>query len=258
MQADLAPLFWRKLKLMSDPTENRPDSEISAPDMARIERFIAAYNQIDDRLQREMDAPNTFRSAVDHFARRYPFWRNAETLRTFAALRNFLIHEKLRPFDYPCVPGEAATREIERIARDLTHPATIGREFGREVLTLSPQSALRVALEMVEKRGVSRFPIYEGQKFIGLLTENGIARYLASVVTRGANFDAQIPLQNVLPRETKRRNFRFAAPQTSIAQAAFWFHEDTFLEAILISDGGQEKSPLRGIVTRGDVAGWMD
>jgi hypothetical protein len=51
-----------------------------------------------------MDSPNTFRSAVDNFARRYPYWRDAETLRTFAALRNFLVHEKLRPFDYPVCP----------------------------------------------------------------------------------------------------------------------------------------------------------
>ncbi len=231
-----------------------PEIHTLPEEITRIERFIAAYNRIDDRLQREMEAPNTFRSAVDNFARRYPYWRDAETLRTFAALRNFLIHEKVQPFDYPCVPGEAATREIERILEDLTHPATIGEAFSREVLTLAPQSALKVALELIEKRGVSRFPIYEGQKFVGLLTENGIARHLASLVARGAAFDAGIAIQNVLPRETRRRNFRFAPPQTGVAQAAFWFHEDTFLEAVLI--GADEKSKLQGIVTRGDVAGW--
>ncbi len=234
-----------------------PGAETSDEELARIERFVAAYNQIDDRLQREMESPNTFRSAVDNFARLYPFWRDAETLRTFAALRNFLVHEKLRPFDYPCVPGEAATREIERIARDLTHPATIGREFGREVLTLSPGAPLQSALEQIARRNVSRFPIYQNQDFVGLLTENGIAKFLSQIVASGAKFDAQIPIREVLPRETKRRNLRFADGQTSVAQAAFWFHEDTFLEAILISDGANEKSPLRGIVTRGDVAGWI-
>ena len=234
-----------------------PQPDVSSEELARIERFIAAYNRIDDRLQREMESPNTFRSAVDNFARRYPFWRDAETLRTFAALRNFLIHEKLRPFDYPCVPSEAATREIERIGEDLTHPVTIGASFGREVWTLAPDAPLQSALEGIARRNVSRFPIYQGRDFVGLLTENGIARFLAQIVASGAGFDAQTPIREVLPRETKRRNFRFADPKTSVAQAAFWFHEDTFLEAILIADGGQEKSPLRGILTRGDVAGWV-
>ena len=227
---------------------------ISGAELERIERFIAAYNRIDDRLQREMSAPNTFRSAVDNFARQNPYWRDAETLRTFAALRNFLVHEKTRPFDYPCVPGEGATREIERIRDSLTSPATIGQEFGREVLILTPQTPLKTALELVHSRGISRFPIYENQNFRGLLTENGIARFVAQVVAAGAVFDAKTPIQAVLPRETKRRNFRFAAGQTPVAQAAWWFHEDTFLEAVLIAEN--DKSPLRGIVTRGDVAGW--
>lgn len=229
----------------------------SGEELVRIERFIAAYNQIDDFLQRQLESPQTFRSAVDYFARRHPWWSDAETLRVFAALRNFLVHEKTRPFDYPAVPGEGATREIETIRDRLTSPATIGEQFGREVLTLAPQSSLKVALELVSKRGVSRFPIYDGQKFVGLLTENGMARFLAQTVSGGAAFDPQIPIQAVLPRETKRRNFRFADPGTPIAQAAFWFHDDTFLEAVLISDGGNEKAPLRGIVTRGDVAGWV-
>jgi CBS domain-containing protein len=234
------------------------ETEVSSEELARIERFIAAYNSIDDFLQREVGTPQTFRSAVDAFAKRFPLWRDAETLRVFAALRNFLVHEKTRPFDYPCVPGEAATREIEAIRDHLTAPALIGERFGKAVLTLSPHDPLKTALEMVARRGVSRFPIYEGGKFVGLLTENGIARHLADAITRGAAFDAQTPIENVLPRESRRRNFRFADPKISVMEAAFWFHEDTFLEAVLIVEGGNEKSPLRGIVTRGDVAGWSD
>lgn len=239
------------------PEELESAETTSGAELARIERFIAAYNQIDDFLQRQLDTPQTFRSAIDHFARRHPWWSDAETLRVFAALRNFLVHEKTRPFDYPAVPGEAATREIETIRDRLTHPATIGEQFEREVLTLSPSSPLRVALDLVVKRGVSRFPIYDEQKFVGLLTENGIARHVAQTVASGVAFDPQISIQAVLPRETKRRNFRFADPSTPVAQAAFWFHDETFLEAVLISDGGNDRAPLRGILTRADVAGWM-
>ncbi len=231
---------------------------VTNEELARIERFIAAYNAIDDFLQRQMGVPQTFRSAVDAFAKRRPYWRDAETLRVFAALRNFLVHEKTRPFDYPCVPGEAATREIEAIRERLTHPASIGERFAKPVLTLSPQAPLKTALELVAKRGVSRFPIYDGSKFVGLLTENGMARFVAEVVARGAVFDAHTPIQDVLPREPKRPNFRFADGQAAVMEVAFWFHEETFLEAVLIADGANQKSPLRGIVTRGDVAGWSD
>ena len=236
-----------------------PNTNLTSPEeLQRIERFIAAYNTLDDWIQRELDTAQSFRSAVDLFAKRHPYWRDAEALRTFAALRNFLVHEKVRPFDYPAVPGESATREIEKIRDRLVHPQNIGAAFGREVMTLSPDATLKSALEAMQKRGFRRFPIYRNKHCVGLLTERGIARYLADLVARGDQFSADIPIKNVLERETKRTNYRFAAPHLSMMQIAFWFHEDTFLETVLIAEGGNDRGELRGIVTRGDVAGWSE
>ena len=236
-----------------------PETDLTAPDeLARIERFIAAYNTIDDWIQRQLNTEQSFRSAVDLFAKRHPYWHDADTLRTFAALRNFLIHEKVRPFDYPAVPGEGAVREIENIRDRLTQPKILGDEFTREVLTLAPDAALREALQAMVKRGFRRFPIYQNQRCIGLLTERGIARYLAELTANGKNFDANVAVKNVLERETKRPNYRFAAPHLAVAQIAYWFHEDTFLETVLISSGGNDRGELLGIVTRGDVAGWSE
>ena len=236
-----------------------PETDLTSPDeLQRIERFIAAYNTIDDWIQRQLGTEQSFRSAVDLFAKRHPYWRDAETLRVFAALRNFLIHEKVRPFDYPAVPGEGAVREIEAIRERLIQPKIVGDEFAREVLTLSPDDALRDALQAMVKRGFRRFPIYQNQRCVGLLTERGIARYVAELTANGRDFDANVPIKNVLERETKRANYRFAAPQLAVAQIAYWFHEDTFLETVLISSGGNDRGELIGIVTRGDVAGWSE
>ncbi len=232
--------------------------QISPEELARIERFIAAYNTIDDWVQRVLNTEQSFRSAIDLFAKRHPWWRDADTLRTFAALRNFLIHEKLQPFDYPAVPGEGAVREIEAIRDRLIQPKSVGETFARDVLTLSPDDPMREALSQMVKRGFRRFPIYQNKRCIGLLTERGIARYVAELTSRGDNFDADVPIKNVLSRETKRDNYRFAAPNLSVAQIAFWFHEQTFLETVLIAEGGNDRGELRGIVTRGDVAGWSE
>ncbi len=231
---------------------------ISPAELERIERFIAAYNSIDDWVQRQLGTEQSFRSAVDLFAKRHPWWHDADTLRTFASLRNFLIHEKVRPFDYPAVPAEGAVKEIEAIRDRLIEPKLLRDEFAREVLTLAPDDALRDALQAMVKRGFRRFPIYLNKRCTGLLTERGIARYLAELTESGEAFDANVPVKLVLARETKRANYRFAAPQLSVAQIAFWFHEDTFLETVLIAQGGNDRGELIGIVTRGDVAGWSE
>ncbi|BCM91890.1 hypothetical protein IAD21_03767 [Abditibacteriota bacterium] len=229
---------------------------VSRDELARIERFVAAFNSIDNWLQSQSDAPPTFRSAVDWWARRHPFWRDAETLRLFTSLRNFLVHETVRPFDYPCVPSESAVREIEEIRERLFHPITIGQKFRREVVILSSTDTLEIALQTMTSRDIARFPIFDGERFAGVLAERDIARFLSYVVSRGEEFSAQTPIGQVLPRQSKRQTFRFASPETSVAQAAFWFGENTFLEAILIAPRMGERPT--GIVTRGDVAGWRE
>ena len=136
-----------------------PEADLTSPaELRRIERFIAAYNAIDDWIQRQLDTSQSFRSAVDLFAKRHPYWRDAETLRTFAALRNFLIHEKVRPFDYPAVPGEGAVREIEQIRDRLIAPKLLGDQFAREVTTLAPDDALREALQAMQATRISALP----------------------------------------------------------------------------------------------------
>ncbi len=229
---------------------------VSREELARIERFIAAFNALDNWLQSQPDAPPTFRSAVDWWARRHPFWSDAETLRLFTSLRNFLVHETVRPFDYPCVPSESAVREIENIRERLLHPVSIGQKFGREVVILRSSDTLETALHTMKERDIARVPVFDGERFQGVLGERDIARFLSYVVARGEQFSAQTPIGQVLPRQSKRQTFRFAAPETSVAQAAFWFGENTFLEAILIAPRIGERPT--GIVTRGDVAGWRE
>lgn len=228
----------------------------SPEELARIERFIAAYNALDDWLQSHLDEPSSFRSAVDFYAKRHPFWRDAETLRLFAALRNFLVHEKTRAFAYPRVPSEEAVRDIELIRDRALHPATIGERFGREVVVLSPTEPLERALSLMRSRDLSRFPVFEGERFRGVLSERDIARFLAQCVGRGEPFSPQSRVEEALPRQTRRQTFRFAPPPTPVAQAAFWFGENIFLEAVLIAPRKGERPS--GIVTRGDVAGWNE
>jgi len=207
-----------------------------------------------------------FRTAVDLFAKRHPWWTDAEALRTFAALRNFLVHEKTAPFAYPAVPSAAAVEEIEAIRARLTDPPRAGEVFGRAVLTLSVHDTLFQALAVMRERGVPVFPVFEDDRFRGLLTETGITRWLAAHA-EGEPINLRIPVGDVLPRERKRITVRWAAQETPTAELAYWFRDNTFLEAVLLIEGANPAqnaqgtqfstppSHLRGIVTRGDVAG---
>jgi CBS domain-containing protein len=225
-------------------------------ELTRIERFVAAYNAVDDFLQRATGKPQTFRGAVDYYAKRHPWWGDAEMLRVYAALRNFLVHEKTRPFDYPCAPTDNAVQDIEAIRDRLVNPIRLLPTFEREVITLEPNDCLDSALREMARRSHRRFPVYEHGHFVGMLTENGIARWLADSVAHDGALNLKVPIRDVLPRESRRPSFRFASGHTPVTEAASWFRENTFLETVLITPQGEPGAHLRGIVTRGDIAGW--
>ncbi len=224
-------------------------------EISRIERFIAAYNAVDNHLQAEMGTAQTFRSVVDLWAKRHPWWRDRDNLHIYATMRNFLVHEKVQAYDYPCVPSEAAVRDIEGIRDRLVNPARLSDEFLKEVAILSGGATLERALEMIHAKGYSRIPLYEGSHFLGMLTEGGIVRELAASVARGKPLDLGIFVRTLLSTDHRRKGYRFAPAEMFVSQVAYWFQENIFLEAVLITDNGQEQGHLRGLVTRGDVAG---
>ena len=224
-------------------------------EISRIERFIAAYNAVDNHLQAEMGTAQTFRSVVDLWAKRHPWWRDRDNLHVYATLRNFLVHEKVRAYEYPCVPSEAAVRDLEGIRDRLVSPARLADEFLKEVAILSGGATLEQALELIHAKGFGRIPLYEGSHFLGMLTENGIVRALANSVARGKPLDTGVYVRTLLVAENRRKGYRFAPAEMFVSQVAYWFQENTYLEAVLISDNGQEQGHLRGLVTRGDVAG---
>ena len=238
-----------------------PEEYESARELNLIERFLVAFNALDSHLQRVLgnESPNSFRSAVDLYARRHKWWRDAELLRTCAGLRNILVHDKFEPYEYPCVPTEALVTRLEAARDRLLHPQRAIPKFGRDVVTVQNSDSLAHVLRLVHSLKYSHFPVYEYSKstakFRGVLTENGITRWLAQ---HSAQDDSLIdladePVSAVLLLEEKRHNYEFAEQQARVEEILYRFHENTYLEAVLLTAHGHENEKLVGIVTRWDA-----
>ena len=229
---------------------------MSSSEIDLVERFIAAFNAIDFHLQGELGADSraSFRTLVDSYARRHRWWRDAPALAMLAGLRNILVHDKIEPYQYPCVPTLATVAHIEEIRDRLVHPATAER-FERRVQTLAPDDSLADALRAIRQSGYSQFPILEKARFTGLLTENSITHWLA----HGCGETCEAPdwkaikLREVLAHDARRPNWQFVARSTPVEEIAWLFRDNTYLEAVLLSATGAANEPLLGIVTRGDL-----
>jgi predicted transcriptional regulator len=102
----------------------------------------------------------------------------------------------------------------------------------------------------------TQFPLYDGEKFMGLLSENGITKWLAKNVEDGI-FDGDTLLSDVISFEEEENNFSFINREASIYEAkeAFRNYIDKGLEldALLITHSGSAHEKLMGIITRWDI-----
>src|SRR5262249_27500840 len=181
----------------------------------------------------------------------------AETLRIASDLRNLLVHWETRPNDYPAVPSDPLLERLRAIAARLAKPITAIPTFRRKVMTVSSSQSLADVLKRIRDLDFSQFPVYDGSsQFLGLLTENGITRWLAEHVTTEITLIelADIEVARVLRKESaKKENHRFVAADTSVQQVRRLFATEELLEAILFTQHGRRSEPLLGIATRWDM-----
>ncbi|WP_253291318.1 hypothetical protein [Virgibacillus proomii] len=93
-------------------------------------------------------------------------------------------------------------------------------------------------LKVIHEKKLSKFPIYEGKAYQGLLTQKGITNWLASMEQHEEKLKSSYQIKDVLPFENEE-NSRFIAEDTAIYEAVDLFKELTSigrrLEALLIT-----------------------
>jgi predicted transcriptional regulator len=221
-----------------------------------IERFIAAYNGIDQELRHrvKLDRFATFSQTVDLYSARYPSWLDGRTLKQYADLRNFISHVSTEPYARLAVPTLQVVEGIEAIKANLSQ--RIIPRFARKVTALKPDDTLSQVLKVVKETSFSQFPVQElNGPFRGLLTENGTTRWLAHhTVAEMALVDFDdVRVAVVIGKEETDSNYMFVSRNASVNDVFSQFARHPLLEAVLITHSGKWNESLLGIVTRWDV-----
>ena len=148
--------------------------------------FLAAFNDIEAFLRDALDAKKTdsFNWMVSKAERNHVLTpAQANDLKEFAGLRNAISHGEYQNYRPIAEPLPETVDEIEHIRDQLLHPPVAMDVIGHQkVITFGPDDDVNVALRAIRDTGISQFPIYEGKQFVGMLTTNTIARWLASEI----------------------------------------------------------------------------
>ena len=234
----------------------------SAEQLELIERFRVAFNQIEAHLRFELREPDdtSFTRLVHLYAEQNLVWGNraGRRLRAYAKLRNVLVHTRQEPEQFVCVPLPFVVERIEQIRDELLEKERVIPKFQRVVTTVKTNDKLSYVLEIIAEEDFSQFPIYDGDdEFRGLLTENGITRWLARHTVREmtlVDFEDTL-VETVLSEEEDRPTCGFVSRQATIEEVTIRFGRNPFLEAVLITQNGQASETPIGIVTRWDIPG---
>ena len=235
----------------------RHEDELSREQIRLVEQFEADYNAIDNFLRKSLgtDRQVSFTHLVNQYSERHRGWGNGELLRTIADIRNAIVHGKTEPYRYVAIPTSTIAQQLSNCRDRLLNPARAIPKFQHTVQILSMEESLAGVLNKIDERDYSQFPVYQERLFRGLLTENGITRWLAHHVATELSLIelGDVRVSHVLKEEENRKNWKFVSRSVRVDDVRGLFAIQPVLEAVLITANGNETERLLGIATRWDV-----
>lgn len=224
------------------------------------DRFLTAFNRIELALKEIVGAKNylpfyrliTLAKKKTAIVQKYQ-----DDLRTFADLRNAILHNRT-DIDYVIAePHIEVVKKIEEIDRLLNSPLTVFQLYRKKVHSFQTTDSLGDVLKTIHKYKFTQFPVYEKHKFVGLLTTVSITNWLASVSHNG-RLPKNLPKLSSLDwSRGNGTNFHFVPKNTSVIDAEEMFKNklgrEKRLEALLITENGRPNEKLLGIVTPMDL-----
>lgn len=227
---------------------------LTAAERNRLSRFRESFNRIEQFIKRQTGPTRRpFLAALKCFSEQFPEWKHADRFHALSLVRNELAHAEGTDA-VRVVPTEYAIVELSRIEKSITWLGSVGSRFRGSVECVEMKTSFPEVLRLIRTRDFSQFPIIDGHKIRGLLTENGVSRWLAK------NFDAggltnlkAVLVRDVIEQQEGGRAFNIVTPECTVESAVDMFAAQPDLEAVLIVENRSRAKRLVGIVTRWDI-----
>jgi len=224
------------------------------------DRFIFAYNRIEKSMEKisGLNSYMPFSRLIDKSKHLNAIIRKFEQdLREYADLRNAIVHHRTDNEYAIAEPHDDIVELIEYIERELSKPVTVGDMFIRKVHTLQASDTLSAGLKLIREKKFNQIPIYQSNKFIGLVTATGITYWLADNMTDKIISREMPTLLDIFSHEKQKNTYRFVRSDLSVYEAEEYFKkfvaEGKRLEALLITESGKPEEKLLGIITPLDL-----
>jgi CBS domain-containing protein len=189
--------------------------------------------------------------------------RNQQLLRSVGQIRNNIVHNPIPKVAQPLVSPNPELVKAYRSVRDalLNPPGALNIAIPRQqIFTSTLDAPLAEILQAMSQNIFTHVPIMEGDKMIGVFSENTLLSYLAETgETIITNDMTMRDFEQWLPLESHRgEHFVFLPRKTPLSKVYEVFNEAIKVRRrigmIFITQNGKDSEKLLGIITAWDLA----
>ncbi|MFC1502476.1 CBS domain-containing protein, partial [bacterium] len=206
----------------------------------RIERFVKAFNGIEQYFKSIIGkgAHSKFGKLLSQYCELDCRFRYRGELTNLSHLRNILVHSPTKINTNIAIPTNDSLKLLEKICEGLTNPKKVISQFKTDVVTVSLDDNLIRVFQIIKDYDYSQLPVYDRIKFCGLLTENGITRWMAHQEVNKMENEKWINvlIEEVIREEETSDNVKFIDTNTILPLVITEFSNNPLLEAMLITD----------------------
>ncbi|HEM6089424.1 TPA: hypothetical protein U2B88_001455 [Streptococcus suis] len=234
-------------------------------------RFLELFNDLDKVLRKVCQVEDGEHADVGSMLAKAkdlspvnPVQANWDNLYVARQLRNLMVHERRTGLKEVAQPSQELISVLEKVIAQYQAPKTIETYLQKtqkiKPILFDSRDKLTQALEIVEREHVSKFPIFSGKSYQGLVSDKGLANWLAKASKETGSIREKLEkasLADVLDCEEDSIQVLILPTDTSLYQLINHF-EGRKRTTVLVTRqaGGKIHSPedLVGIITAQDIA----
>ena len=222
-------------------------------------RFLKAFRSIEQHLRKVAGGGRDVGivEIMNDATRRDPsIARHEDDIHKFRKLRNILVHGDIEGTEIAW-PSDLAVERIERVKSLLTSPPRVVSVFRGKVLTGKGDDPVGPSIRAMMEHTFSQIPVYDGKRFVGLLTMETVARFLAEHLDETIRDLRLTPVRDVLKCAECQDSHIFIPAKTRLTEVLAKFEKSDRkgkrIQAMLITRDGGPDEKLIGIITVWDI-----
>lgn len=218
--------------------------------MNRNETFLTTFENIEVYIRRLHHYSRDPLSMLVNTSSDVAIKRNKKKLETLMTVRNALAHNGVD--NYVDVKPEILNL-VEEVYLDLPIHKKAQDYMTKSPVSFDMDDALSKPLQVIKESKLIRFPIYQNDILVGVLSDNGISHWLAENIDNDVISIQETRIYDVVKHDEYFRDIHYISQYATYSDIFLMFEKTLGTRILLVTEHGRNDEPLLGVITRGDI-----